>query len=111
MLEWIKKHPGLAVLLVLLLATIGWLAYHRAFGTAAIVGAAGGLSHTISERLRRQREAGEAEADAQRVEDEAAHERVLTELERRHVADDEIAGAAVAVNSDAWDNTDRLPPP
>ena len=111
MLSWIKKHPGLTVLGALLLVAVGWLTYHRAFGTAAVVGATGGLSHAISERLRRQREAEKAEADAQCVEDEAAHERVLTELERRHVADDEIAGATVTTAPNIWDDTDRMPPP
>ena len=111
MLSWSKKHPGLTVLGALLLVVVGWLAYHRAFGTATVVGAAGGLAHAVSEKLRRQCEAEKAEADAQRIEDEVAHERVLTELERRHVADDEIAGATMTTAQDTWDTADRMPPP
>ena len=111
MLDWIKKHPGLAVLGALLLAIVGWLAYRGAFGTAAVVGATGGLAHAVSEKLRRQREEVQAEAKLQHLEDEAAHERVLTELERRRVADDEIAGADVTVPPNTWDDTDRMPPP
>ncbi len=111
MWSWIKKHPGLTVLGAVLLAIVAWLAYRGAFGAAAVVGATGGLAHAVSERFRRQREEVRVEAERQRLEDEAAHERVLTELERRRVADDEIAGADTTTPGNTWDDTDRMPPP
>lgn len=111
MFDWIKQHPWLSVAAVVALLLVAWLVYRGAFGTAAVVGASGGLAHAVNERLRRQREAAKAESTQQIIEDEAAHERVLTELERRRVADDEIAGVEFEVDVGAWDATERRPPP
>ena len=110
-LAWIKKHPWLSWILLGLLGLIAWLAYRGAFGNAAVVAATGGLAYHVDERLRRHREEARLEAERQRLEDEVAHNKILTEQERRRVADDEIAGLGTEVQPGLWDDAERQPPP
>ena len=110
MIAWLREHwKGL--LLIGLTALLGWFAFRAwvlpLLSTGTAYAAAAALA---AQRRQREREIERLRA-RERAESDALVEAVLTEQERRRLADDEIAGPAEPTPSDTWDKNEKLPLP